>query len=235
MDPEQEPTKIPDLLELWRDLNRPSAARFAAALKKRGIPARAKDIEEIFSSVQGSKQIFAQGPRYVGHITADSLDDKWMADTIVNAAMPSSYKGTKWTHVLVVQDVFSRYAWVELMTSAMQITAAFDRILKTSHRKPRVLVTDEDPGFKAKSFEDLCEKDGITHVFKVGRNDIATVDRLIFTIRRALAEHMAESGEVDWASQIQKVVKGYNAMGHPRLMGSAPKTCLETRSCSSSS
>ena len=56
-----------------------------------------------------------------------------------------------------------------------------------------------------------------------GRNDIATVDRLITTLKGALAVHSLETGKNDWAERLQAAVKGYNETSHPRLMQGAPE------------
>lgn len=116
-----ESTKI---LELWKSLNRPNPHKFRQELKRRGIEARKQYVEAILRPAQGSVHMFAPPPRYMGHITSRDLDYKRQADTIVNAQTPSTYSGTRWTHVLVVHDVFLRYAWAELMTSAMQVEEA---------------------------------------------------------------------------------------------------------------
>lgn len=104
----------------------------------------------------------------------------------------------------------------------------FNDILETSKRKPDILITDEDPGVETRGFKELCAMNEMNHQFRVGRNDIAAVDRLIYTIKRACARHMAGSGVHDWAAQLQQVIKGHNESGHPHLMGSAPEDVLGT-------
>lgn len=216
----------PELYDLWISLNRPSADRFAAVLKKRGIKARPLDLKNLFIRDVGSKQIFAPPPRLRGRVTAIDKDQRWMADIIVYNHMPSEHEGTTYRAVLLAQDVFTRYAFAERLENRGQATDAMERILRRAseegHRTPTVLVTDEDGAFKAASFEALCRSRHIVHEFKAGQNDIATVDRLIGTIRRALAQEAAESGENDWAAQLQKVVKGYNDSPHRKLFGHSP-------------
>ena len=220
-----------DLHELWIALNRPSPNRFAAALKKRGIPARASDIKEIYKDV-GSKQIFAPAPKPKGRVYAVDKDQRWMADIIVNTHMPSEDGGVKYGAVLVVQDVFTRYAFAERMRTQADATTAMAAVLARAesegHRAPTMLVTDEDGVFKAPAFQALMKRHNIVHSFKESRNDIGTVDRLIGTIRRALAQESAESGENDWAKTLNKVVRGYNDAPHRRLFGGSPQEASKT-------
>ena len=216
----------PDIYEIWKSLNRPSPDRFALALKKRGIQARASDIRNLLTRDSGTRQIFAPPPKLRGHIYAVNKDQRWMADIIVNTHMPSMRGGTQYGAILVVQDVFTRYAFAELMRTQADATTAMAAVLakaqRQGHKAPTQLTTDADGVFKAPAFDALMRKHDIAHTFKASKNDIGTVDRLISTIRRALARESAESGENDWATQLDKVVRGYNESPHRRLFGASP-------------
>ena len=111
---------LPDLHELWLQLNRPGAQKFRQALLKRGIKAPPeKEIRELFLKYQSSKQLFAPPPKYTGHIWSNGLDSRWQADCLVYS-QASELKGEKYTTALVVVDNFSRFAWAELIASPMQ-------------------------------------------------------------------------------------------------------------------
>jgi transposase InsO family protein len=216
----------PDIHDLWVSLNRPSAARFALALKKRGIKARASDISNLFTKDIGARQIFAPPPRLKGRVYSTGKDDRWMADIIVNSHMPSERNGIKYNAVLVAQDVFTRYAFAELMTTQSDATRAMEAIFRKARREghslPTQLITDEDGVFKAPSFRALMQRDRIVHTFKEARNDISTVDRLIGLLRRALAQESAQSGEADWAAKLDQVVRGFNESPSSHLLGGSP-------------
>ena len=117
----------PDIYELWKSLNRPSPDRFALALKKRGIQARASDIRDLLTRDSGTRQIFAPPPKLRGHIYAVNKDQRWMADIIVNTHMPSERGGTQYGAILVAQDVFTRYAFAELMRTQADATTRWPR------------------------------------------------------------------------------------------------------------
>ena len=201
-----------DLHQLWVDLNRPSPEKFRLALQRKGIAAPpVKDIRELFYKYQSSKQIFAPPPKYKGKIFSPGLDRRWAADIMV---MPGGY-------ALIVQDIFSRYAWAEQVASPAEAYTGMEEILRKAGKTPDELTTDADPGFRTGQFEGLLSDRGIHHTFREGRNDIATVDRLISTIKRALATHAADGGG-DWKERLQATVAGYNDTSHPRLMDGAP-------------
>ena len=199
-------------LELWARLGRPSPERFHAALLKRGIvsPGVAWFRENVYS--KDSKQIFAPPPKYKGHIYSPHPDERWAADIMVST-------NKEWRYALVVQDIFSRYAWAEIIDSPMQAHEGMRAILRRARPPPQVLITDEDPGFKAAAFQDVLKDRRIIHEFRAGRNDLATVDRLIFSIKRVMGSNEA-AGD---ARSLADIVAGINETGVPVLYGSAPE------------
>jgi hypothetical protein len=124
-----------------------------------------------------------------------------------------------WKYALIVQDIFSRYAYAEVIDSPMQAYEGFRAILRRARPPPIVLITDEDPGFKSAQFQEVLRDRKIIHEYRAGRNDLATVDRLISTIKRVMASHEA-AGD---ARSLQEVVSGINETGTGVLYGSAPE------------
>ena len=65
----------------------------------------------------------------------------------------------------------------------------------------------------------MLRERGIVHEYRAGRNDLATVDRLIFAMKRTLAVHEAEGSP----EGLQEVIQGPNESGTKVLYGSAPE------------
>ena len=181
------------------------------ALQRKGVRASTKDLRELFYKYQSSKQIFAPPPKYKGKIFSPGMDRRWAADVMV---MRPGY-------ALVVQDIFSRFAWVEMLSSPMEAYQAMEAVLHKAGKTPDEITTDADPGFQTKQFNELLSERGIHHTFREGRNDLATVDRLISTLKSALATHAADVGG-DWRDRLKSAVDGYNDSSHPRLMQGSP-------------
>ena len=200
-----------DIHELWVSLNRPSPEKFRMALQRKGVRASTKDLRELFYKYQSSKQIFAPPPKYKGKIFSPGMDRRWAADVMV---MRPGY-------ALVVQDIFSRFAWAEMLSSPMEAYQAMEAVLHKAGKTPDEITTDADPGFQTKQFNELLSERGIHHTFREGRNDLATVDRLISNLKSALATHAADVGG-DWRDRLKSAVDGYNDSSHPRLMQGSP-------------
>jgi hypothetical protein len=118
---------------------------------------------------------------------------------------------SKW---LVVQDITSREAW----TSQDKAVSAFSSILERADSLPKVLVTDADPIFTSKVFQEMLRERGILHTIRQGKQDLATVDNLIARIKRAAAQEELEGGKVD----IPQIVEQFNRTGAKVLHGATP-------------
>ncbi|MEM1009604.1 MAG: transposase family protein [Myxococcota bacterium] len=213
-----------ELLKLWRALNRPSPQKFAAELRKRSIKATTQDAKDIID-LQDSKQLFAPPPRYTGNITATSPDERWAMDIMVFDR--PSREGIR--SVLVAQDIFSRFAWIQPIQKGTSQEAVQEALLtlleKAVPRKPSELITDRDAIFMSAGFAKFVQKLGIDSLtFAKARNDIGTVDRLIGVLKEAMAQEQVDARSGDWDTEmLRKVVAGHNMIGHAALTGAAPR------------
>ena len=218
-----------ELASIYEQLNFPSAQVFKKALAKRGIPVAAKDVEEFVSS-RTERQIIAPPPKYTGKIVSFDINDRWMSDVISFVSRPAKTNEAIYTHVLVCEDVFSRYVWQRPLSSLSEVPAAFEEILKESEDRmvdadpyPRRLDTDGGSEYTSSAFKALMARYKIDHIVKEvdDRNAIATVDRAISTIKRAIARRQASKGG-NWYSNLDAAVSGYNKSEHSTI-NSAPQ------------
>ena len=61
---------------LYKQLSYPSAARFKAALAKRGLSVPDAFVRQLVQE-QGSRQLFAPPRRFVGKVVAQHVDERW--------------------------------------------------------------------------------------------------------------------------------------------------------------
>ena len=152
------------LLEIYDEFNYPGTQAFLRELRKRGIPAREKDVRD-FVQAQPEQQILAAGPTYRGKVYASTMDSRWAADLIDYTSQPVG----KTTHVLIVQDIFSRFIWTAAVAGTSETTQAFQKILDAG-RVPRELNTDRGAEWTNAAFQDLCKQ----KKFRNGSNRAAT-------------------------------------------------------------
>ena len=206
-----------ELLEIYDELNFPSAKAFLKELRKRGIAAKEEELRD-FVQAQPEQQILAAGPAYKGSIYSAKLDDRWVVDLIDYTSQPVG----KTTHVLIAQDIFSRFMWTLPMSGTAQATQAFQQILDDTGRSPRELNSDRGGEWTNTRFQDLCKREKIYQKFKKGRNDIATIDAAIGSLRQALTKRSARSCNT-WASELASATRCINARSRDALHDSSAK------------
>ena len=194
----------------------PSATKFRATLRKRGIDVSAEFVNEVVAD-QGVRQLTAAAPRFTGNVTARRVDDRWMGDLIDYTAKAS--KGSP-AHVMILQDVFSRFIFVQALQSKTEVTAAFSRIVQETGRKCEEFNTDRGSEWTSATFQTRLNNLGIKHRLKVGPQDLATLDRAIGTLRATLSRRTAEGGT--WWEELDAAVKSMNESEHPALFMSEP-------------
>ena len=213
--------------KIWDDLGAPAETVFYKALARRGIDATYKQVRE-FIQTKSERQVIAPGPKYTGHIIAFDIDHRWMADLISFVSRPAlqfesskrfkrlkQESDTPYTHVLLVQDVFSRQLWAKAMHSTSETTANFQKILNETSRKPAELDTDGGTEFTSGAFKNVMAKAGIEHMVKdaTDRNGIATVDAAIGSIKRKIKRIVEKDGG-NWLDHLDQAVKIHNETEH---------------------
>ena len=211
------------LRTIWIDAGRPGAAKLYAAARKRGLDVKRPAVDA-FVKKQETRQVFAPGPKSRGKVTATNIDDRWQIDLIDWKQMDATLnKGFR--NVLVVVDVFSRFAWAVPMVAKGQedTIKAFDKILKTSKRKPAEVDSDNGQEFGA-AFSDFAEGKQIAHRTKqTGHvNALAVVDAVIKRLKETIRQELADDESQNWAKFLPQAVKAYNETAHDHLMGSEP-------------
>ena len=220
------------LKTLFAELGYPGILKFRAAAQKAGLDAPIKTLRRIVGEAS-QRQVLARDPPHLGTVVADTLHSRWAADLISYVAQPSA---DGFTHILVVQDIFSRMVWTKALKSAQtkETTAAFSEILReardsTPHRGsgttrvPFELNTDKGSEFTGKEFQDMLVAQRIKFKEKEGLNDIATLDRAIMTIKKTITKLEITEGAGDWSTVLQKATDAHNKNGHEHLAGGSPQ------------
>ena len=121
------------LNKLFADLGFPSPAVFHKTLNKRGIPITMKKAKE-FAASRSERQKLSAPPKYEGRIVSFNINHKWATDLISFVSRPAKTPNQTYTHIIIVQDIFSRFIWAEPLTSVTAATSAFEKILKESQK-----------------------------------------------------------------------------------------------------
>jgi hypothetical protein len=212
-------TSAEQIRAIWEELDRPGPEKLQVALRKRGLfSPSVKVLREHFFRYQSSRQLFRNAPRYTGHVYSEGLGKRWVAGVM---HMPEAeFRDRGWKYALVVMDVFSRFAWAALIASPMEAASGYREILRRAGKAPTLLLTDGDPGFKTREFQEALGR--TYHQLKQGAQDLAVVDRFIGYLKRKQKQAELDGEKPNWAEQLQRRVDGFNHAGAPALHQSAP-------------
>ena len=152
------------LKTIFEELGYPGALKFRAAVKKRGLDITFSAAAR-FVAKHSQRQVLAREPDYGGKVTASQLNGRWAADLISYVAQPAG----DFTHILVVQDIFSRMIYTEALKSAktQETIEAFGRITGRANAYPIELNTDKGSEFASREFQAMLKRFGI--IYRQGR------------------------------------------------------------------
>ena len=141
-----------EILEIFEDLNYPSASKLRAALLKKGYKARLKDVEAFVKS-QTPTQLFAKAPKYRGKIIASRPNDRWVMDFIDFSAEPSG----NFKYIFLIQDIFSRKLFATAFKDKNMTSVIEDlKAMFADHGKPSEINADGE--FDNRTINQFCPK-----------------------------------------------------------------------------
>ena len=101
-------------------------------------------------------------------------------------------------------------------------------ILERAGRKPIEMNVDKGPEFKSAQLKGMLTARGIENLrVSEGKNDIATLDRAIATLKLLLTRRTLTTGAGNWAAELKAATDSYNNTGHTHVGLEAPGTVEE--------
>lgn len=149
------------------------------------------------------------------------VDEQWQADLLDISWYAEHNSDTK--YLLVVIDLFSRYAWAQPIKnkSGETVSKAMHKILKK--RRPEKLQTDQGKEFKNHHFKKLMNDYNINFFTTTDAAvKCAIVERFNRTLRSRIYRYMYHYNTFKYVNKLQSILNGYNASVH-RSIKIAPK------------
>ena len=164
--------------------------------------------QESYSRNKSVKRNFQRG-----RVIVSGIDDQFDADLASLVYYSDDNDGYK--YLLVVIDIFSRYAWVEPLKdkTAVQIVSAFDKII-SGGRIPKRLRTDAATDFTSKKFQKFVNEKNIVHFVTHNEKQANYVERFIKTLKSRISRYMIEKNTRRYIDVLQKIVTSYNHTWH---------------------
>ena len=166
-------------------------------------------------------------PKHYAPVVSHGYCDIWGMD-LADMALDWANVNDGYKYVLVVVDVFSRFAWCrELKTKdATTVWIAFNSILKESKKKPHKIWVDQGGEFYNKIWTDKLKSLNITRYSSFGDSKVSIAERFIRTLKTNLWFSMLTKGTHTWYDKLQTVVNEYNHSKHSSL-GMSPSKATQ--------
>ena len=136
-----------------------------------------------------------------------------------------SIKNKGYKYLLLFQDMFSRYVYVELLKNkdGKSVSLAAEKILKSSPHNYSYLQTDNGTEFYSKPFKSLMKKLNINHYSTFNRETKASyIERAIKTIKHVLYKSMTHSNKIKFLDDLKHIIESYNKRPHRGLAYKSP-------------
>ena len=150
-----------------------------------------------------------------------AVDHMWDADLADVSNIKEHNDGIRF--LLVVIDMFSRYAWVLPLKDkkASTVLEAFKTIL--SERKPTTIRTDHGSEFMNKWFKNYCKSKDIFLVGSHSAHKAAFAESFIGKLKNIMYRYFQANQTYRFTDVLTHMIKSYNARKHSALYGMAPK------------
>ncbi len=111
------------------------------------------------------------------------------------------------------------------------MTKAFESILDSSGRQPIKMNVDRGKEFTSDRFKNMLVTSQIKQLrFAEARNDIATIDSAIASLKLLITKRTITTGAGNWAQELKAATASYNKSPHEHL-GMEQPSSVEGTSC----
>ena len=145
------------------------------------------------------------------------VDETWSADLI--DLKKFSQLNNHFKYIFTIIDNYSKYAWALPLKNktAPALVEAFEKLLKTSGRKPDRLWFDRESGIYSKQFSALMKENDI-HLYSTNTELKAViVERFNKTLENRIFPIMTYRGEQKWYDILPTVMDEYNKSVHSTI------------------
>ena len=159
-------------------------------------------------------------------IFSPNVDRIWTMDLMVVEKFSKQNKNYK--YILIVLDIFSRFAWAHPLKSktGREVADALRDIFTKSHRKPSRIWSDDGTEFFNSQVQGLLRKNGITLYSTFNEPKASIAERFIRTLRRKMEIYYIVTQSTVWCDALQDMVDEYNSDFH-RSIAMSPKEAIK--------
>jgi transposase InsO family protein len=208
------------LNEYYYNIRRPasfqSSQKLYKIVKKKFPKVTLKNVSDwlysqrVYSVHRPIKLKFKRNP-----IVSKMIDHNWHLD-LVEISHPE--ENDNYRYILMVIDVLSKYGWAVPLKNKGGITVkgAFQNIMLSSKRQPKIVSTDAGKEFVNYYFKSLLLERKIKHLIAKGTSKAAVVERWNRTIKEKIQKYLTYKRTNKFIDVLPAIIFGYNHTVHSR-------------------
>ena len=164
-------------------------------------------------------------------VFSPNVDSIWTMDLMDVHKYSALNKGYR--YILVVLDIFSRYAWAYPLVNktGKEVKKGLKHIFRADGgRTPVRIWCDDGKEFFNTTVQSFLDKKGITLYSTFNEPKAAIAERFIRTLRRKMEMHYIVDQNTVWYNVLQRLIDEYNS-GYHRSIGMSPKQATQPKNC----
>lgn len=214
------------LQELFEKYHYPGKAKFYEILKKLGVKASTKAVDE-FVGKQAINQVFNEVRKKTGRIVSFDYLDRVQIDIIDM----SNYKNTNsnLAYILLVIDIFSRKLWGYAMKSKSTESVEKALSLFIKDNKPNIIISDNESSFMSAPIKSLFKENEIKHITcEPGDHKVlGIIDRVCRTLKVNIVKYMTQNNTAKYIPHLKEIIDSYNNTPHSSLKNLTPNEAAD--------
>lgn len=155
-------------------------------------------------------------------IFSPNIDHIWTMDLL--DIHQFSRQNMNFRFILVVLDIFSRFAWARPLKdkTGANVAKALQDIISTSDRKPEKIWSDRGTEFYNANVNRLLQRNGIELYSTHNEPKASIAERFIRTLRRKIETNFILTQSTIWYDILPELIREYNHSRH-RSIGMTPE------------
>lgn len=156
-------------------------------------------------------------------VISKGINDIWASDLVDMQEWKEQNDGYRF--MLVVVDVFSRYAWVKPLKdkTGTKVKDMFDEIIGEVEDVPNRLWVDQGKEYFNKTFQNYLEKLGTVMYSTFSEHKASIAERFNRTLKTEMWKQFTTKQTRRWVDMLPRLLKWYNNRRHSSLFGYTPK------------
>ena len=204
-------------LQLWRQVKKENKFKIGLIRIKQWL-----QNQDVYSMNKAVRRRFKRARVFTGGIR-----DQYDIDLMDVTFHSKENDGVK--YLLVVIDVFTRYAWISPLKNKTNASVlhAFKECFKHLGA-PRKVRTDSGKEFIAHNIQNYLKSLGVVHFVTQGESKSNYVERVIKTFRSLMHRFMKRKRSFRYLDSLESIVSNYNNTPHSSLGNKAPSDINKT-------